>query len=63
MRDTLGATFVVVTHEVASVMTIANRCLMLDRAAEGVVAEGDPHVLARESTVPAVQGFFRRQAA
>ena len=63
LRDTLGATFVVVTHEVQSIMTIADRCLMLDREAQGVVAEGNPHALARDSTVPAVRGFFQRQAA
>ncbi len=63
LRDTLGATFVVVTHEVPSVMAIADRCLMLDRQAQGVVAEGDPHELARDSPVAAVRGFFRRQAA
>ena len=63
LRDTLGATFVVVTHEVPSVMAIADRCLMLDRDAQGVVAEGAPHDLARDSRVPAVRGFFRRQAA
>ena len=63
LRDTLGATFVVVTHEVPSVMAIADRCLMLDRAAQGVVAVGDPRALARDSDVPAVRGFFRRQAA
>ncbi len=63
LRDTLGATFVVVTHEVPSVMAIADRCLMLDRQAQGVVAEGNPHELARDSPVAAVRGFFRRQAA
>ncbi len=63
LRDTLGATFVVVTHEVPSVMAIADRCLMLDRTAQGVVAVGKPHELARDSAVPAVRGFFRRLAA
>ena len=63
LRDTLGATFVVVTHEVPSVLAIAGRCLMLDREAQGVVAEGDPKALARDSPVAAVRGFFRRQAA
>ena len=63
LRDTLGATFVVVTHEVPSIMAIADRCLMLDREAQGVVAEGNPHELARDSNVPAVRGFFQRQAA
>ena len=63
LRDTLGATFVVVTHELASVRAIAGRCLMLDAAAQGAVAMGDPRALARDSDVPAVRGFFRRQAA
>ena len=63
LRDTLGATFVVVTHELASVRAIAGRCLMLDAAAQGVVAQGDPRTLARDSPVAAVRRFFRREAA
>ncbi len=63
LRDLLGATFVVVTHEVPSILAIADRCLMLDRAAGGVVAQGDPRDLARRSDVPAVRGFFQREPA
>ncbi len=63
LRDTLGATFVVVTHELASVLAIADRCLMLGRDRRGVLAEGDPRLLARDSTEPAVRAFFRREAA
>ncbi len=63
LRDRLGATFVVVTHELASVMAIADRCLMLDRTGRGVLAQGDPRLLARDSTEPAVRAFFRREAA
>ena len=33
LRQDLGATFVVVTHELASILAIADRCIMLDRAA------------------------------
>ncbi|MGH7056663.1 MAG: ABC transporter ATP-binding protein [Acetobacteraceae bacterium] len=61
LRAALGVTFVVVTHELASIMTIADRCLMLDRAAEGVIAEGKPDRLKRESTNPIVRAFFRRE--
>ena len=39
LREELGITFVVVTHELASIMAIADRCIMLDRAAEGVLAQ------------------------
>ena len=63
LRDTLGATFVVVTHEIPSVMAIADRCLMLDRDAQGVIAVGAPRDLAQHSSVPAVRGFFGRKAA
>jgi phospholipid/cholesterol/gamma-HCH transport system ATP-binding protein len=65
LRQDLGATFVVVTHELASILTIADRCIMLDRGAYpdagGVIAEGDPRVLRDTSTNPIVRAFFRRE--
>ncbi len=63
LRDSLGTTFVVVSHELASILAIADRCIMLDAAAAGIVAAGDPRVLARDSDNPLVRGFFRREAA
>ena len=38
LRDQLGATFIVVTHELASILAIADRCIMLDRDARGMIA-------------------------
>lgn len=61
LRRDLGITFVVVTHELASILAIADRCLMLDRDAQGVIAEGDPRKLRDESTQPTVRAFFRRE--
>ncbi|WP_337875557.1 ATP-binding cassette domain-containing protein [Elioraea sp.] len=58
-RD-LGITFVVVTHELASILAIADRVIMLDREARGVIAEGDPRRLKEESTHPVVHAFFNR---
>ena len=63
LRRDLGLTFVVVTHELASILAIADRCLMLDRNVQGVIAAGDPRRLRDESTDPTVRGFFRREAA
>ncbi len=64
LRGELGTTFVVVTHELASVMAIADRCLLLDRHAfpdaGGVIATGDPRELAASGTHPVVRAFFRR---
>lgn len=61
LREELGATFVMVTHELASILAIADRCIMLDRAARGMIAEGDPRVLRDTSENPTVRAFFRRQ--
>lgn len=65
LRQDLGVTFVVVTHELTSILTIADRCIMLDRAAYpdggGMIAEGDPRVLRDTSTHPTVHAFFHRE--
>ena len=57
----LGTTIVVVTHELASIFNIAHRVIMLDKAAKGIIAEGDPRVLRDESQDPRVHNFFNRQ--
>jgi phospholipid/cholesterol/gamma-HCH transport system ATP-binding protein len=61
LRRDLGTTFVVVTHELASIMAIADRCIMLDSVAQGVVAEGDPRALKADSRDPTVHAFFHRE--
>jgi phospholipid/cholesterol/gamma-HCH transport system ATP-binding protein len=59
-RD-LGITFVVVTHELQSILAIGDRVIMLDREAKGMIAEGDPRKLRDEATHPTVRAFFRRE--
>ena len=63
LRRDLGLTFVVVTHELASILAIADRCIMLDHGAQGVIAAGDPRLLRDASDDPRVRAFFRREAA
>ena len=58
----LGTTFVVVTHELQSILAIGDRCIMLDKEAKGMIAEGDPRRLREESEHPVVRAFFRREA-
>jgi len=57
----LGTTFVVVTHELQSILAIGDRCIMLDKEAKGLIAEGDPRVLRDTSENPVVRAFFRRE--
>jgi phospholipid/cholesterol/gamma-HCH transport system ATP-binding protein len=59
----LGVTFVVVTHELPSIIAIADRVIMLDRRMKGIVAEGDPRKLRDESKDPWVRQFFNREPA
>ncbi len=62
LRRTVGATFVIVTHELQSILAIADRCIMLDKQARGIIAEGDPRVLRDTAEQPIVRAFFRREA-
>jgi phospholipid/cholesterol/gamma-HCH transport system ATP-binding protein len=56
----LGITFVVVTHELPSIFTIADRIIMLDKNTKGIIAAGDPKWLRDHSDVPLVRQFFNR---
>ncbi len=57
----LGMTFVIVTHELASIFAIASRVIMLDKRTKGIVAEGDPKQLRDHSDNPWVRQFFNRR--
>ncbi|PZW48359.1 phospholipid/cholesterol/gamma-HCH transport system ATP-binding protein [Humitalea rosea] len=60
-RD-LGTTFIVVTHELQSILAIGDRCIMLDKDAQGMIATGNPRELRDTATHPVVRAFFRREA-
>ena len=61
LRKSLGFTFVVVTHELQSIFTIADRAIMLDPISRSIIAEGRPADLRDRSTDPRVRQFFNRQ--
>jgi phospholipid/cholesterol/gamma-HCH transport system ATP-binding protein len=60
LSHNLGITFVIVSHELASIYSIANRVIMLDKASKGIIADGDPKVLRDQSPDPRVHQFFNR---
>jgi phospholipid/cholesterol/gamma-HCH transport system ATP-binding protein len=60
LRDSLGATVVVVTHELSSIFTIADDAIFLNAATRTVTAQGNPHELLKHSDDPAVLEFLRR---
>lgn len=56
-----GITFVIVTHELASIYQIADRVIMLDLRTRTIVAEGQPAELRDNSDNPWVRRFFNRE--
>jgi len=63
LRDSLGATIVVVTHELASIFAIGNNSVFLDAETRTMTASGDPkHLLARCDN-PTVRNFLTRGEA
>lgn len=60
-NEALGATMLIVTHELESIYKIAHRVLMLDKDARGIIAEGKPRDLKESATDPRVKSFFLRQ--
>ncbi len=62
LRESLKITLVVVTHELPSIYTIADRVIMLDKGTKGIVATGKPLDLRDHSPNPLVRQFFNREA-
>ena len=60
VRDTLGTTCVIVSHELASIFAIADRVILMEKKARTIIAEGPPQDLARHSRDPRVQTFLHR---
>ena len=60
LSDSLGATVVVVTHELASIFAIGNNCVYLDADSRAQIAGGDPKDLLANSRDPRVRKFLTR---
>jgi len=60
LRDSLGATVVVVTHELPSIFAIGNNSVFLDADTKTMIASGDPKRLRDECPDPKVRAFLTR---
>jgi phospholipid/cholesterol/gamma-HCH transport system ATP-binding protein len=59
VRDTLGTTMVIVSHQLSSIFRLADRVIMLDHETKGIIADGAPAELAAASTDPRVRDFLK----
>jgi len=63
LRESLGTTVVVVTHELASIFAIGTNSVFLDTEEKTMIAAGDPHRLLAETDEPKVKEFLTRGEA
>ena len=63
LRDSLGATIVVVTHDLPSIFAIGNNSVFLDAATRTMIAQGDPKELLERCEDVTVRSFLTRGEA
>jgi phospholipid/cholesterol/gamma-HCH transport system ATP-binding protein len=61
LAHNLKITFVIVTHELPSIYSIADRVIMLDKRVKKIVADGRPQDLRDKSDNQWVRQFFKRE--
>jgi phospholipid/cholesterol/gamma-HCH transport system ATP-binding protein len=60
LRESLGTTVVVVTHELATIFAIGDNSIFLDSETSTMIADGNPKTLLAESKNPKVHNFLTR---
>ena len=61
LRDRLGTTIVIVSHELDSIFSIADRVVLLDKRIKGIIAQGKPLELLENSSNEWVVDFLSRK--
>jgi phospholipid/cholesterol/gamma-HCH transport system ATP-binding protein len=62
LRDSLGTTILVVTHELASIFAIADEAILLDGQEKTIIAQGKPQELLSSSRDQRVRSFLTRDS-
>ena len=60
LAASLNITFVIVTHELESILTIADRTIMLDKETKSIIAQGPPGEMKEDRSNSYVYNFFNR---
>ncbi len=62
INSTFGTTIILVTHDLDSIFSVAQRAILLDKSAKGIIAVGSPSWMRNESPDAAVRRFFERKS-
>jgi len=60
LKESLGTTIVVVTHELASIFAIGTDSVFLDSETKTMIAGGNPNLLLQQSCDPKIRTFLTR---
>jgi phospholipid/cholesterol/gamma-HCH transport system ATP-binding protein len=60
LRDSLGATIIMISHELPSILTVGNNSVFLDAETKTMIATGDPKILLKDYKDPKVIQFLTR---
>ena len=60
LRNSMGTTMIVVTHELDSIFTIASNSIFLDHHKRTITASGNPAELLKSTTLPEIRAFLTR---
>ena len=60
IRKQFNSTIMIVTHELDSIFTVADRAIFLDSKGGGILAEGTPEELKNSCSNPFVRSFLNR---
>ena len=60
LRDSLGTTIIIVTHELESIFAMSDNAIFMDAETQSVLAEGNPHTILQQTENPKVRQFLTR---
>ncbi|MDQ2993406.1 MAG: ATP-binding cassette domain-containing protein [Pseudomonadota bacterium] len=60
LRDSLGTTIVLVTHELESIFAISDNAIFMDAESQSILAHGDPRTILRQTQNFKVRQFLTR---
>jgi phospholipid/cholesterol/gamma-HCH transport system ATP-binding protein len=60
LRNRLGTTMVIVTHDLDSIFAISDRIIMIDRETKSIIARGKPSEIRKDNPSPTVRDFLFR---
>jgi phospholipid/cholesterol/gamma-HCH transport system ATP-binding protein len=60
LNQDLAVTVVLVSHELQSILSVSDECILLDAEAKTIIAQGNPNDLHAKAEDPRVHAFFHR---